>query len=134
MSIYRFGDYLEMTNALNPMGPLNVQFNQPIPTLDSLTNSIMLSDSDKRIVYGDEGGIINPYARDHPGDMRANTFTIIPELSSTPIGGVQDPQARRNSEVKTQEIEIEILGVRTNYRSIAVITGFILAIYLIQHS
>lgn len=106
--------------------------NRSLPVLTSEQSDYMLSNNDESITYGDNGGILSPFARLGPENMAALEPTVIPETSFGQIANVLSPQARLNNDVQSQIIEFELFGFKTNQRSVVTIALALGIIYLIQ--
>lgn len=103
---------------------------RPLPLLSVAQSDYMLSANDESITYGDNGGILSPEARLNPYDKAALVPTVIPETSADQVANVLSPSARLNQQVQSQIPEYDILGVKTNNRSLIIIAIIIGAIVL----
>lgn len=102
---------------------------QSLPVLTTAESDYMLSSNDESITYGDNGGILNPYARLNPYNKNALVPTVINEVTSVQTANVLSPTARLNEDVQSQIPEFEILGYKTNTRSVIGIALIIGVIY-----
>lgn len=103
-----------------------------LPELSDDMSSYMLSPNDESITYGDNGGILSPDARLGPNNPEALIPTVIPETSNHQVANVLSPSARLNEDVQGQIYEFNILGVKTNRRSVAIVAIVLGAIYFMQ--
>lgn len=104
---------------------------QSLPILTAMESDYMLSNNDESITYGDNGGILNPYARMGPNQKEALIPTVINEVTSVQTANVLSPDARLNMEVQSQIEEFQIFGYKTNTRSVIGIILIIGGLYFI---
>lgn len=121
-----------MSTSLRKLGNGNGGVLLTLPELTEEQSSYMLSPNDESITYGDNGGILSPEARLGPENKDALIPTVIAETSNHQVANVLSPEARLNEDVQGQIYEFNIMGVKTNKRSVATIGVILAAIYFAQ--